>query len=443
MNNQFVFESKQKTVLGGMMLLGLCCLIATYFIDESGSMHMRFWSNLLHNGTFFTGIGAVALFLYTAKMTAYSGWQTMIKRLWEAFFLFLIVGVCIMGIICIANWAHLTHLYHWNDPEALANDALIKHKSAFLNNKWYTLATFGFVGAWIFFALKLRSLSLKEDAEGNYGVGDFAIHRQMKVWSAAFLPIFGFTSAAVIWQWLMSIDAHWYSTLYAWYTTASLVVTMFSTTILFIIYLKSKGYLENVTKEHLHDLGKFAFGISVFWTYCWFSQFMLIWYANVGEETQYFKLRMEQYPVLYWGNLIMNFVLPFFILIRNDTKRKNGSLVFAASLIIFGHWMDFFQMIKPGAWHIVQEHNEHAAHAAHGAEGAAHGHGAGHEAVAQAGHHASSFVEGFTVPGLLEIGIFVGFAGLFIYTVFHHLSKASLVPVNDPYVQESKAHHVM
>jgi hypothetical protein len=443
MNTQFVFEGKQKQVLGGFMAVGLTCLIASYFMDESGDLHMRFWTNLLHNSSFFTGIAMAALFLYAATTTAYSGWQSTIKRIWEAFFLFLMVGICLMGIICLANWGHLHHLYHWNDPTALATDELVKHKSAFLNNGWYTAATFGFVGIWIFFALKLRALSIQEDNEGNYAKGDFRIFTKMKVLSATFLPIFGFTSAAVIWQWLMSIDTHWYSTLYAWYTTASLVVTMFSMTILFIIYLKSKGYMEYVTKEHLHDLGKLAFGISVFWTYCWFSQFMLIWYANVGEETTYFKLRMDQYPVLFWGNVIMNFVLPFLILIRNDTKRKNGSLIFASLLIIFGHWWDFFQMIKPGAWKIVQEHNEHAAHAAGGHDAAAHGaeHGAaaGHGAVV----HAATFVEGFTIPGLLEIGTFLGFAGLFIYCVMHQLTKASLLPKNDPFVQESMVHQVM
>ena len=448
MNTQFVFESGQKTVLGALMAFGFLCLGATYFIDESGDLHMRFWTNFLQNSAFFTGIAMAALFLYTAKMTAYSGWQTTIKRIWEAFFMFLLVGVCLMGIICFANWAHLSHIYHWNDAASVANDKILTHKSAFLNNGWYTLATFGFVGIWIFFALKLRSLSIQEDNEGNYEGGNYTFHRKMKILAAIFLPIFGYTSAAVIWQWLMSVDGHWYSTLYAWYTTASLVVTMFAFTILMIIYLKSKNYLEYVTVEHLHDLGKLTFGISVFWTYCWFSQFMLIWYANVGEETQYFNLRVTQYPVLYWANLIMNFVLPFLILIRNDTKRKYGSLIFASVLIIFGHWWDFFQMIKPGAWKTVTELREHAEHAAHvSAGGGSHEAAGEHSAHAAAGHevaqHASTFVEGFTLPGLLELGTFVGFIALFIYCVFYQLSKASLLPKNDPYIQESMAHHVM
>jgi hypothetical protein len=168
MNNQFVFESKQKMFLGALMALGVVCLGASYFADESGDLHMRFWTNLLHNSSFFTGIAMVALFLYTAKITAYSGWQTTIKRLWEAFYLFLIVGVVLMGIIALSNWGHMNHLYHWNDPEALATDKLIKHKSKFLNNYWYSAATFLFVGTWIFFALRLRKLSLQEDNEGNY-----------------------------------------------------------------------------------------------------------------------------------------------------------------------------------------------------------------------------------------------------------------------------------
>jgi hypothetical protein len=225
----------------------------------------------------------------------------------------------------------------------------------------------------------------------------------------------------------MSVDAHWYSTLYAWYCMASWFLAACSLTILLLIYLKSKGYFENVTVEHLHDLGKFMFAFSIFWTYCWFSQYMLIWYGNVGEETIYFKERTDHYPVLFFGNLVINFVLPFLILMRNTTKRRYGTLIFTSILVFVGHWWDFFYMIKPGTFLTAQE----IAH--HNVEG-------GHEeAVA---HHTSSFVAGFTIPGLLELGIMLGFLAGFIYFVFTRLEQASLTPVNDPYLDESLHHEV-
>ena len=231
----------------------------------------------------------------------------------------------------------------------------------------------------------------------------------------------------------MSIDAHWYSTLFAWYSTASAFVSMIALTILLIIFLKSNGYYKEVNENHLHDLGKFLFAISVFWTYLWFSQFMLIWYANIGEETIYFKERYNNYPALFFGNLIINFLVPFFVLMRNDTKRKYGSLSFVAIVVLLGHWIDYFLMIKPGALINASHSQGHAED--HGGDAA---HAVGHGA-----EHVSNFVAGFSMPGLLEIGTFIGFLGLFMYVSLIVLSKSALVPKNDPYLEESMHHHVI
>jgi hypothetical protein len=417
--NQFVFESKQKNFFIGMMVLGLVCMILTYVTDHD-SFHTRFWTNFLHNSVFFMGIGFAATFLIAAKITAYSGWHTIFKRIWEAYSLFIIVGIVLMAVIAGGVWMHYHHLYHWANvtPEELAKDRVLRGKISFLNPVFYTIATFGFAGAWYFFATKFRKLSIEQDQD-DYNP-TYPKYKQMKVWAAAFLPIAGFTSAAAIWQWIMSVDAHWYSTMFAWYTTASWVVTMIASTILMILYLKSKGYMEEVSYEHIHDLGKYMFAFSIFWMYLWFSQFMLIWYANIGEETIYFHKRMKEFPILYWANIIMNFFLPFLILIRNDSKRKNGILVFTATLIICGHWLDFFQMVKLGPLE--------TAHHAAGAAGAA--------------HQATGMIPGFSIPGFYEIGTFIGFIGLFLYFVFNQFTKASLVPKNDAYLAEAVHHHV-
>jgi hypothetical protein len=421
--NQFTFESRYKTFLWAFMALGLLCLGITFAIDDE--LHTRFWTNYLHNTVFFTGIAFMAVFIMTAFTTAMAGWHTLIKRIWEAFSAFLIPGLALMLLIIVGLLGHFHHLYHWADAEAVAADPIMKGKSSFLNPTWYTLATFIIVGLWIFFAWKIRQISLDEDINGG---PDFKHHHRLRIWSAAFLPIAGFSSAAIIWQWIMSVDAHWYSTLYAWYTGASWFVSTIALTILGIIFLKGQGYLEDVTEEHLHDLGKYLFAFSIFWTYLWFSQFMLIWYGNVGEETVYFYERRENYPVLFYGNLIINFLVPFFILMRNDTKRKYGTLVFVSIVLLFGHWWDFFQMIKPGARTTAMEALHHHAH-----EGAEH--------AAEAAH-SLGFAAGFTIPGLLEIGTMLGFLAFFIYIVFNSLAKASLVPKNDPYLQESLHHHV-
>jgi hypothetical protein len=430
--NQFTFERKEKTTLIGFMILGVLCMALSYF-GENGNA--RFWSNFLHNSVFFTGIAFIAMFVLAAFITAYAGWYVIFKRVWEAYAQFLIVGLVLMCVVAAGIWGHMHHLYHWADEKAVATDEILLGKSGFLNKYWYTFGTIIIVGTWYFFTNKLRNLSLAEDREGGQ---DFRHHDSMRTVSAILLPIAAFSSAAVIWQWVMSVDAHWYSTLFAWYCTASWFVSFCAMTLLTLIYMKSKGYFPKVTAEHLHDIGKYMFGFSVFWTYCWFSQFMLIWYGNVGEETAYYHLRRNDYTVLFFGNLVLNFVLPFLILMRNSTKRKYGTLVFTSIICLFGHWWDFFYMIKPSVVQNYAGGHGDAGHADAGHDAAAHAGEHGAEAV----EHASTFMSGFTIPGLLELGVFLGFLALFVYVVFHHMSKASLEPKNDPYLAESLHHHV-
>jgi hypothetical protein len=426
---QFIFEDKIKKVLIAFMVLGVLCLIGSYFsepeqLSEAG-FHSRFWSNFLHNAAYFAGIGFIITFVIAAFTTAYSGWHIAFKRVMEAFSTFLYPGIILMLLLGISVYLHINHLYHWADSEAVAADRVLAGKSGFLNRNWYLFGTLIIGGIWSFFAWKFRQLSLQEDKEGKEVINYF-FQRRTRFFAAIFLPIAAFTGPALIWQWLMSVDAHWYSTLYAWYTMASWFLGAISMLILVIIFLKSKGYLENVTIEHLHDLGKFMFGFSIFWTYCWFSQYMLIWYGNVGEETIYYKERLDNYPVLFYGNLVINFVLPFLILMRNTTKRRIGTLVFSSILVFLGHWWDFFYLIKPGTFITAKDHLEHAAN------------GGAHEA----GAHSPGIVMGFTIPGLLEIGIMLGFLAFFLFWVFHQLSKAPLLAQNDPYLEESLHHEV-
>ncbi len=437
----FDFTGRMKVTLLVGIVIGVLSMLLTFIGDDHS--HSRFWSNLLHNSTFFTGIGLMAGFFMCASITAWAGWYTNFKRVWESMSLFLGVGLIFMLVIALAVWMGWNDLYHWNDANSVATDPILKGKAGFLNRGWYLFGTIIFGGLWYFVLSKIRSLSLGEEADGGYG--EFRWHDRIRVYAVAYLPLAGFGSAAMIWLWIMSVDAHWYSTLFAWYTGASWFVSMISATILLIIFFKGRGYYSNVSHEHVHDLGKLLFAFSIFWTYLWFSQFMLIWYANVGEETGYFKHRMDNYPILFYGNLVVNFVLPFFVLMRNSTKRKFGIVGFISVIVFIGHWLDFFLMIKPGVLHTTHELNGHGGH---GAEHGGHGHEAvghaaehGHEAVAHAGEHVSHFTSGFTLPGFLEIGTFIGFLSLFIFFILWSMSRATMQSENDPYYYESVQHH--
>ncbi|MEZ4940296.1 MAG: hypothetical protein R3D58_05480 [Saprospiraceae bacterium] len=414
---------------------------------------------------FFTGIAFTAMFFLAAQITAFAGWIVAVKRVWEALSQFMLVGLVLLLVIVVGVWGHLHHLYHWNtpgitDPANPVYDEIIAGKSGFLSPAFFTIGVLGFLGIWAFWAYKMRQNSLAQD---QHETASFDYYKKERKWAASFLPLGGFLSTVFLWQLIMSIDPHWYSTMFAWYSTISLLLAGLALMVMVILYLQSKGYLEYVTREHLHDLGKYIFGISVFWMYLWFDQFMLIWYANVGEETIYFKERMENYPVLFWGNMLLNFVTPFLILMRNDTKRKVGTMFFVCLIVFFGHWWDFFYMIKPGARIAAHEakelaegkmttHHEAAPinsgdHTAatttdhaegsvandHADTGHGEAHGAGHESL-------SSFKAGFTIPGLQEIGVLIGFLSLFLFFFFRNLERAPLLPLKDPFLEESLHH---
>lgn len=215
-----------------------------------------------------------------------------------------------------------------------------------------------------------------------------------------FLVFYGFTTPIFAFDNIMSLEAHWFSTMFGWYNFASMWVSCLATIAVLLILLRKAGYMQFVNNSHLHNLGQFIFGFSIFWTYVWFAQFLLIYYANMPEETVYFFKRFEYYKFWFYLNLFLNFLVPVFLLMDRDNKRKENVLLTICILIICGHWVDFYQMIMPGA---VESHN------------------------------------GF---GFIEIGTALGFVGLFTFTVLTSLSKQALIAKNHPFLQESLNHHL-
>lgn len=405
--NRFEFKSRLKSYLYIGMVIGVISLIIQYFFtaDEYKS---QFWSDILLNNTFFLGLSLMALFTLAAFITAWAGWYTVFRRLLEAFNIFLFPGAVVMLLIGIGNYLGWHHLYLWADEHIVEHDRIIQGKSGFLNNHMYFFLSALFLCLWLVFRWKLKNLAHLEDAGVH---GDFSYHRRMRNWAAVFLPVAGYTSAVMIWLWIMSVEVHWYSTLYAWYTAASWFVAMISLFIITLIYLKKQGYFHLVTDQHIHDLGKFLFAFSVFWTYLFFDQYMLIWAGNIGEETAHFKLQQTEYPFLFFTILILNFVVPFLGLMINTAKKTYWVLITVAILTFFGHWLDMYLNLKPYVAEVVHHLN-----------------GKTHEV--------------FPFPDLLELGSMIGFLSLFMYFVFRALSSVDLLPSNDPYLDESIHHHV-
>ena len=352
------------------------------------------WAALYVAAFFFFMISLGVLAFYAIQRAAQAGWSPVLYRVMESITAYLLPGGIIVIVILALSGMHLNHLFIWMDPEVVAHDKLIAGKTGFLNVPFFLVRAVIFLSGWSLYRYFSRKFSLAQDL-----ADDISNHKKNFRISAAFLVFYIVTESIMSWDWIMSIDPHWFSTLFGWYVFASMFVSGITAIALITIYLKSKGYLEFVNDSHIHDLGKFMFGISVFWTYLWFSQFMLIWYSNIPEEVTYFITRIEDYNLPFFGMLVMNFIFPLLILMNSDYKRINYFMVMAGIVIIIGHYMDVFNMIMPSAvgdqWFI----------------------------------------------GSAEIGGFLFFLGLFIFIVFKEMTKAPLLAKGDPYMGESERFH--
>ncbi|WP_434980579.1 quinol:cytochrome C oxidoreductase [Daejeonia sp. YH14] len=345
---------------------------------------------------FLFGISACALFFYCVQNAAHAGWPIIVLRVMEAIASYLPVGGLILLIIMILNVTHQGHLFHWMDPELTdpSNpnfDAILFEKKTFLNIPFYIVRNFIYVLGATFFVWKLKKLSKRLDE--TKAVADY---KSLYNWSVGYIAFFGFASAAWAWDWLMSIDPHWYSTMYIWYSMVSCLTSAIAVIILVSVYLKKNGFLPEFNDNHLHDLAKFLFATSMLWTYTWFAQFMLYWYADIPEEVNYFFGRFEYYKITFLPMLIFNFLIPLAVMVSSSIKRNYTVVVVMACIVLFGHWVDFFNMVMPGTvgpyWNI----------------------------------------------GFLEIGATLFIIGLFIFTVMTALSKLKLIPVGNPFLHESK-----
>jgi hypothetical protein len=352
------------------------------------------WSALYVACIFFMLITMGVLAFYAIQQVAQAGWSPVLFRVMQGITAYLPVGSVIFFVLLLMAGFHFNHLFPWLDPEVVAHDKLIQNKAGYLNFPFWIVRAAIFLLGWNLYRYFSRKNCLAQDEsnDNSYYKKNFNI-------SAMFLVFFIVTESIMSWDWIMSLDPHWFSTLFGWYVFASFFVSGITTICMITLYLKSVGYLEHVNTSHIHDLAKFMFGISVFWTYLWFSQFMLIWYANIPEEVTYFVQRIEDYNLPFFGAVVMNFVFPILILINTDFKRITWVLVMAGTVILLGHYIDFFNMIMPATvgdqWFI----------------------------------------------GASELGSISFFLGLFIFVVFSALTKAPLLPKRNPYIEESKHFH--
>jgi len=398
----FIIPARYKTWTLALMGVGLLSLIVGFILYGNSDQGARFWAALLQNSVYFLLITNAAMFFFCATSLALAGFQLSFRRVTEAISASVIpIGIITFIILMCIVLGRKDAIYEWVNSGHVSGDAALNGKKGFLNPTFFTVWSILSIGLWTLLGLKMRNLSRSiDDTPLSVSEGKKYIFKNT-VWSALYIVWFVLTVASVTpWLWLMSIDPHWSSTMYSWYTFASTFVSGIALMTLFIIYVKNQGYLEYFNDEHLHDLGKFQFAFSIFWTYLWFSQFMLIWYANISEETVYFKARFEgAYIGVFYLNFAINFLAPLLIYMRRSSKRNYATVVFMSVLLIFGHWLDFFQMVFV--------------------------------------HHYPNEVP----MNLFDFGIALGFIGLIMWQVGRVLSKYPLLAKNHPFLKESIIHH--
>ena len=385
MEKKFSFPSKLRISAFAMVAIGVIAFIWGFISNPDQA-----WANLLLNNFYFISIAVGASFFLSLQYIAQAGWSAGFKRVSEAVVSYLPVG----GILLLVLIFGLGHIYHWAHAGAAEHDELLAHKSIFLNIPFFSVRMLLYFSLWIFMARYLRKLSLKEDVEG--GLSWF---EKTEFYSKVniFIIAITFTFASI--DWLMSIHPHWYSTIFSFKTFASAFYHGSTAVILIILLLHKAGYFSFLNKSHLHDFSRYIFMLSIIYGYLWFMQFTIIWYGNIPEETIYYALRWEpQWKVLFFVDIILNFAIPFLVLMPRAPSRNKMIILIVAVIVLIGLWVELYIQILP----------------------------------------AINKVNNF---GLLEIGAFAGFLGLFILMVGTTLSKASLIPKNHPYLDECLNHH--
>ena len=391
----YPFTTKKRNLILLGLLVGITTFVLGFFLDRE-----RVWTSYLTSFFFFVSLGLGGLFFLAIHYLTGAVWNISLRRFAEAMSAFL--PYAFGGGLIFLLGAH--HLYPWLDATTVAQDPLLKMKSAYLNFPFFTSRLLIFLLGWWFFAYIFRRLSLRQDKQQGGEQGNAEnFEKKTKKLSIIFLFFFAISFSFFSVDLLMSLLPHWFSTIFGIYTFIGLVQASMAALILWVIWVRKAGLLRGyVTVEHLHDLSKYLKAFTVFWAYIAFSQFLLIWYANIPEETEFFLLRSK--GGWMWVSLALlafRFLIPFWALLPRGAKRNPRHLTVVCLGLLFMHFVDIYWLIYPNF-------NGHA----------------------------------FTFPSLWELGIFMGFLSLFLLAVQLYLSKHSMVPLKDPKLEDCIGHHV-
>jgi hypothetical protein len=385
MEERVQIASKFKYLSIAFIAIGIITLGFGFYTQPQ-----RTWANYLLNNFYFLSLAIGASFFYAIQYISQSGWSAAFKRVPEAMFSYIPYAAALFILLYFG----MHSLYHWTHPEAVATDELLAHKAPYLNIPFFYVRLLIYFTLWFLLTWVLRRLSLREDQIG--GLENF---KKSEFYSKVYIFVLAITFSLAVIDWIKSIDAHWFSTIFALKNFIAAFLHGVAVMILIILILHSNKLFSFLNGSHLHDFTRYIFILAIFYGYFWFSQFMLIWFANIPEETVYYHVRLEPQWRPWWiADIVLNWMVPFFILLPPILSRSKVLLICITSLLIIGHWIDLYVEIMPG--------------------------------VTEKAHF-----------GLIEIGTFVGFIGFFALIVSRALSKAPIIAQKHPYLEESIYHH--
>jgi hypothetical protein len=350
----------------------------------------RTWPNLLLADVYLLTIALSGALFVSMQYLSGAGWSVVLRRIAEA----MMAGLPVAAALMLSLFFGRQTLYPWARDGGLAGISISPAKAAYLSTPLVFARMAVMLAIWMLLARRLRTTSLRQDRDPEP-----AHHRGMIRYSAAFAVAFAATFALGSVDWLMSLDPRWSSTVFAVYVFAGLLVSGLAALTLAAVALRALGPLAHVvTPAHLHDLGKLLLAFCTFWAYIWVSQYLLIWYGNLPDEVTYYVRRTgAPWMRLFLLNVIVNWLVPFLVLLPRAAKRSGRVLAGVSAVLLVGHWLDLYLLIMPETWN-------------------------------------------HPMAGPLELIIPLGYAGLFVYLMSRALARAPLVPLHDPYLDESVNH---
>lgn len=380
-DKNFITGREQKLLLV-MLGVGVIGFAAGLYTNDA-----RLWPSFLLNAFFFLTLALGAAVFVSINHVANAGWGTAIRRVPEAMMSYLPLG----SLAMLALFFGRNTLYEGLRTFFGYAGKPMVFKNAWLSTPFFFARMAVFLGLWVLFAWLIKRESRQQDLDGN-----LEHTSKSKKYAAIFLAVFALTFTFASFDWLMSIEPLFYSTIYAFYVISGLLLSGFASITVLVILLRRRGFLPEVNEKHLHNLGKLVFGFSTFWAYIWLCQYILIYYANLPEETIYYLRRMQTpgWKALFFANIFLNWLIPFVMLLSRGAKQSEGWLLTACGIVLLGHWVDFYVMIFPA-------------------------------------------LEQPPIVGFVDVAIVIGFASLFLQSFLAGLTKAPLLARRDPYLEES------